>query len=58
MNQAMTMEVAELVQEQPAGAVLEGEVYVEPVACGDMQVEPVEPCLSPIAVDVETCQKL
>ena len=28
MNQAMTMEVAELVQEQPEGAVLEGEVYV------------------------------
>ena len=52
------MEVAELVQEQPEGSALEGEVYVEPVAGGDMQLELIEPCLSPIVVDAETRLKL
>ena len=54
MSQAMTMQVAEIVQEHPEGAVVEGEVYVEPVADGDMQLELVEPSLSPIVVDAET----
>ena len=54
MNQAMTMQVTELVQEHPESAVVEGEVYVEPVADSDMQLELVERSLSPIAVDAET----
>ena len=58
VNRAMTMEVAELVQEQPEGAVVVGEVYDEPVVGDDMQVEQVEPYLSPFAVDAETRQKL
>ena len=52
------MEVAELVQVQSEGAIVVGEVYDEPVVGDDMQVEQVEPCLSPFAVDAETRKKL
>ena len=54
----MTTEVAELVLEEPAGAVAEGEALDEFMAGGDMQVEQVEPCMINTGEDVAMCRKL